>query len=110
MNISREEQRQRLLARLDVPEKRWKFSPSDLHEREYWDDYATAYQDAIAQTARPHAPWIIVPANHKWYARLVVIGTIIRALHNLRQVTPQPNPDVMRQLDDYRTRLLQEKP
>ncbi|MCP1241562.1 polyphosphate kinase 2 family protein [Acetobacter lambici] len=110
LNISREEQRERLLARLDIPEKRWKFSPSDLHEREYWDDYATAYQDAIAQTARPHAPWIIVPANHKWYARLVVIGTIIRALHNLRQITPQPNPDVMHQLDDYRTRLLQEKP
>ena len=110
LNISREEQRERLLARLDIPEKRWKFSPSDLHEREYWDDYATAYQDAITQTARPHAPWIIVPANHKWYARLVVIGTIIRALHNLRQVTPQPNPDVMHQLDDYRTRLSQEKP
>ncbi|MDE7547548.1 polyphosphate kinase 2 family protein [Acetobacter fabarum] len=110
LNISREEQRERLLARLDIPEKRWKFSPSDLHEREYWDDYATAYQDAITQTARAHAPWIIVPANHKWYARLVVIGTIIRALHNLRQVTPQPNPDVMHQLDDYRTRLLQEKP
>ncbi|GAN71484.1 polyphosphate kinase 2 family protein [Acetobacter syzygii] len=110
LNISREEQRERLLARLDIPEKRWKFSPSDLHEREYWDDYAAAYQDAIAQTARPHAPWIIVPANHKWYARLVVIGTIIRALHNLRQVTPQPSADVMHQLDDYRTRLLQEKP
>lgn len=109
LHISQEEQRQRLLARLDTPEKRWKFSPDDLREREFWDNYTEAYQDAIAETARPHAPWTIVPANHKWYARLVVIGTIIRALRRLHQVMPQPTPEVMQQLDDYRLRLLNEK-
>lgn len=92
-----------------MPEKRWKFSSSDLREREYWDQYQTAYQDAIAATARPYAPWVIVPANHKWYARLVVIGTIIRALRNLQQKPPQPAPDVEKCLDDYRTHLLNEK-
>lgn len=109
LNISRKEQRERLLSRLEVPEKRWKFSSSDLREREYWDQYQTAYQDAIAATARPYAPWVIVPANHKWYARLVVIGTIIRALRNLQQKPPQPAPDVEKCLDDYRTHLLNEK-
>ncbi|ASC05326.1 polyphosphate--nucleotide phosphotransferase [Acetobacter pasteurianus] len=109
LNISPEEQRKRLLARLDIPEKRWKFSPSDLKEREFWKEYATAYQDAIAETARPYAPWIIVPSNHKWYARLVVIGTIIRALRNLHQVTPKPAPEVEHFLDEYRAHLLAEK-
>ncbi|GAA07149.1 hypothetical protein ATPR_0153 [Acetobacter tropicalis NBRC 101654] len=110
LNISREEQRERLLARLDIPDKRWKFSPSDLREREYWDDYQKAYQAAISETARPYAPWIIVPSNHKWYARLVVIGAIIRALQNLQQQAPKPAPEVGKFLDDYRARLLKEQP
>lgn len=109
LNISYEEQRDRLLSRLEVPEKRWKFSSSDLHEREFWSHYQTAYQDAIAATARPYAPWVIVPANHKWYARLVVIGTIIRALKNLKQEMPKPAPDVEKRLEDYREHLLNEK-
>ncbi|MCG0995182.1 polyphosphate kinase 2 family protein [Acetobacter indonesiensis] len=108
LNISREEQRERLLSRLEVPDKRWKFSPADLREREYWDSYQTAYQDAISETARPYAPWIIVPANHKWYARLVVIGAIIRALKALNQKAPQPEPEVAKFLDDSRTRLQSE--
>lgn len=110
LNISHEEQRERLLARLDIPDKRWKFSPSDLREREYWDDYQKAYQAAISETARPYAPWIIVPSNHKWYARLVVIGAIIRALQNLQQQAPKPAPEVGKFLDDYRARLLKEQP
>lgn len=110
LNISREEQRERLLARLDIPDKRWKFSSSDLREREYWDDYQKAYQAAISETARPYAPWIIVPSNHKWYARLVVIGAIIRALQNLQQQAPKPAPEVGKFLDDYRARLLKEQP
>lgn len=110
LNISREEQRKRLLARLDIPDKRWKFSPADLREREYWDDYQKAYQDAISETARPYAPWVVVPSNHKWYARLVVIGAIIRALQNLQQQAPKPAPEVAKFLDDYRTRLLSEHP
>lgn len=109
LNISHEEQRKRLLARLDIPSKRWKFSSSDLQEREFWNEYQTAYQDTIAATARSHAPWTIVPANQKWYAHLVVIGTIIRALHNLHQTIPAPAPDISRQLDNYRDSLLNEK-
>lgn len=110
LHISREEQRKRLLARLDIPAKRWKFSTADLREREFWNEYKTAYQDAIAATAREHAPWTIVPANQKWYARLVVIGTIIRALHNLNQTMPDPSPEITRQLDNYRDSLLSEDP
>lgn len=109
LHISREEQRKRLLARLDIPDKRWKFSTADLREREFWNEYKSAYQDAIAGTAREHAPWTIVPANQKWYARLVVIGTIIRALHNLNQTMPDPSPEITRQLDNYRESLLNEE-
>lgn len=109
LHISKEEQRERLLARLDIPDKRWKFSPSDIKEREYWNDYTKAYQDAIAETARPYAPWVVVPANHKWYARLVVIGAIIRALKNLDQTPPQPAPDVSQFLNEYRAHLMAEK-
>ncbi|GAN59648.1 hypothetical protein ACI01nite_17730 [Acetobacter cibinongensis] len=109
LNISADEQKERLLSRLEEPEKRWKFSSSDLKEREYWDQYQTAYEDAIQATARPYAPWIIVPANHKWYARLVVIGTIIRALTHLQLQLPQPAPDVTQRLDDYLARLKNEK-
>ncbi|OAG77257.1 putative protein in chlN 3'region [Acetobacter malorum] len=63
----------------------------------------------MPETARPHAPWIVVPSNHKWYARLVVIGAIIRALKGLNQTAPKPDPEVSKSLDDYRARLMAEK-
>lgn len=83
LNVSREEQRRRFLARLDEPEKHWKFRPSDVSERRHWDSYMAAYEDAIRATATPAAPWFIVPADRKWLTRLVVVGAIVEALEKL---------------------------
>jgi PPK2 family polyphosphate:nucleotide phosphotransferase len=83
LNVSKEEQRQRFLERLDEPGKRWKFSMDDVHERKLWDKYQAAYQDVIAHTATGHAPWYVVPADYKWFARVVVGSAIITALESL---------------------------
>jgi PPK2 family polyphosphate:nucleotide phosphotransferase len=83
LNVSREEQKKRFLARIDEPEKNWKFSPNDVAERAHWDDYMKAYQAAISATAALHAPWFVVPADAKWFTRLVVVAAIIEALEKL---------------------------
>ena len=80
LNLSRKEQAKRFLARLDEPEKNWKFSAADIHEREYWDDYMHAYEDMIQNTATPAAPWYVVPADNKWFTRLVVASAVIDTL------------------------------
>jgi PPK2 family polyphosphate:nucleotide phosphotransferase len=92
LHISRDEQRERLQARLDDAKKRWKFRVGDLDERKHWDDYMAAYEDAIRETARPHAPWYVVPADHKWYRDLVVCRAILAALEGLDLDYP-PSPD-----------------
>jgi PPK2 family polyphosphate:nucleotide phosphotransferase len=89
LNISKEEQKRRFLKRLDEPEKNWKFSASDVRERAHWNEYMRAYQETIEATARPHAPWYVVPADHKWYARLVVADAIVRALEGLNPSFPK---------------------
>jgi PPK2 family polyphosphate:nucleotide phosphotransferase len=83
LNVSKGEQKKRFFDRLDEPEKNWKFSASDVVERGYWDKYMDAYGAAIAGTATEHAPWFVVPADHKWFARLVVISAIIETLEKL---------------------------
>jgi PPK2 family polyphosphate:nucleotide phosphotransferase len=83
LNISREEQKKRFMDRLDRPDKHWKFSPSDVRERRFWNDYMHAYEEAIQATAAPHAPWFIVPADNKWFTRLVVAGAIVDAVDSL---------------------------
>ncbi len=83
LHVSKEEQRQRLLARLDQPAKNWKFSSADLKERDRWDEYMACYEDMIRETATDHAPWLVVPADHKWFTRLVVANAIIEALDEL---------------------------
>lgn len=83
LNVSKAEQRRRLLARLDDPAKHWKFDAGDVAERGRWDDYMAAYETAIRATAAPHAPWYVVPADRKWYARLIVAAAIVRALERL---------------------------
>ena len=88
LHVSREEQRQRLLARLDEPAKQWKFNAGDLGERERWDEYMAAYEDMIRHTATAHAPWYVVPADHKWFTRLVVVEAIIEALEGLDLALP----------------------
>ena len=108
LHISKEEQKERLLARLDDRDKRWKFSTSDVQERQYWDSYQLAYEEAIGHTSRDYAPWFIVPANHKWFARLVVIETIIQALGSLHQKPPKMDENFMKSLDLYKEELIKE--
>jgi PPK2 family polyphosphate:nucleotide phosphotransferase len=88
LNVSLDEQRKRFLARLDEPEKHWKFQPADVAERRHWDGYMAAYEQAIAATAAPHAPWYVVPADRKWFTRLVVAAAIVRALRSLDLAYP----------------------
>jgi PPK2 family polyphosphate:nucleotide phosphotransferase len=83
LNLSKEEQKKRFLKRLERPDKNWKFSASDIAERERWADYMIAYEEMIQHTATPHAPWYVVPADRKWYMHLVVAAAIIRALDEL---------------------------
>ena len=90
LHISKEEQRKRLLARLDDTAKFWKFSAGDLKERALWDAYQDAYEEAIIETARPEAPWFVVPANNKWFARLVVMEAMIDAIERLSLKPPEP--------------------
>jgi PPK2 family polyphosphate:nucleotide phosphotransferase len=89
LNVSKDEQKKRFLERLERPEKNWKFSLGDAKERSYWDDYMKAYEDAIRHTATPEAPWYVVPADNKWFARLVVAGAIYRTMRQLDLSYPE---------------------
>ncbi len=96
--VSREEQRRRFLERLAEPDKHWKFSLGDLHEREYFDDYLAAYDDLIRHTATPVAPWYVVPADHKWFTRLVVASAVIEAIESVQPTFPTVDGRTLRQL------------
>lgn len=105
LNISKDEQRQRFLKRLDHPEKHWKFSQADIDERDYWDDYTEAYEEAIGHTARPHAPWYVVPADHKWYARLVVASAVVAQLRDMQLSYPAPSGEDLKAFEQARKSL-----
>lgn len=92
LNVSKAEQKKRFLERLDEPAKNWKFAPGDVTERERWDDYMHAYEEAIQATAHKHAPWFVVPADNKWFTRLVVVAAMIEALEALDLSVPTPSP------------------
>jgi PPK2 family polyphosphate:nucleotide phosphotransferase len=109
LHISREEQRRRFLARLERPEKQWKFSMHDVEERKRWADYMRAYEQAIRATSTTHAPWFVVPADHKWYSRLVVSRIIIEALEGLNLQFPEVDPAHRRELGKIRQALEAEK-
>jgi PPK2 family polyphosphate:nucleotide phosphotransferase len=94
LNISREEQKARLLARLDDPAKHWKYSSNDVTERAFWTDYMDAYQKALDKTSSTSAPWHVVPANKKWYARIAVQRLLLDALEGLKLQWPAPDLDV----------------
>ena len=94
LHISSDEQKSRLKERLDNPEKHWKFNPGDIDEREHWDAYQEAYQIALARTSTPDAPWYVVPADHKWYARWAVQGLLLDALRELAPEYPAVDFDV----------------
>ncbi|HEX8411443.1 MAG TPA: PPK2 family polyphosphate kinase [Thermoanaerobaculia bacterium] len=93
LNISRDEQRERLQARLDDPTKRWKFEHGDIAERKLWDDYMAAYEDVLEKTSTKHAPWHVVPADRKWARDWIVANTVVKAMEKLRMKYPDP-PDV----------------
>jgi PPK2 family polyphosphate:nucleotide phosphotransferase len=94
LNLSKAEQAKRFLKRIDHPEKNWKFSPSDVRERRYWDDYQLAFNTMLSQTSTKWAPWHVVPADHKWFGRLATAAILVTALDALNPQYPPPDPDV----------------
>jgi PPK2 family polyphosphate:nucleotide phosphotransferase len=109
LHLSREEQKKRFLKRLDEPEKNWKFSAGDIHERRYWDDYQDAYEDMIRNTATKRAPWYVVPADNKWFSRLVISSVIVDTLESLHLAYPTVEASERKQLATAKRVLLSEK-
>jgi PPK2 family polyphosphate:nucleotide phosphotransferase len=105
LNLSKGEQKKRFLARLEHPEKNWKFSTADLRERACWDDYMKAYEDMICHTASKQAPWYVVPADNKWFTRVVVAAAIVDTLEDLKLTAPQLDPTTGKQLQAVRAQL-----
>jgi PPK2 family polyphosphate:nucleotide phosphotransferase len=108
LNVSKREQKRRFLDRLDEPEKNWKFSAADVRERGFWKDYQHAYEEAIRATATRHAPWYVVPADNKWFTRLVVAAVIIDALEGMDLHYPKVSKAAQRELAAARRRLTAE--
>jgi PPK2 family polyphosphate:nucleotide phosphotransferase len=98
LHVSREEQRKRFLARIEDASKEWKFSHADVQERAFWNDYMRAYEDMIRHTATGHAPWYVVPADNKWYSRLVVASAIVTAMDDLKLTFPRVSAEARRDL------------
>ncbi len=94
LHISKDEQKERLQARLDEPDKRWKFNVGDLGERKLWDDYIRAYETVLSETSTEWAPWYIVPANHKWYRNLVISDVLVETLEGFDMQYPQPEKNL----------------
>ena len=107
--LSKKEQKRRFLERLDQPEKNWKFSAADLRERDRWDDYMKAYEQMIAETSTKQAPWYVVPADNKWYTRLVVAAAIVDALKDLKLAYPVVPPEKQTALAEARKQLEKKK-
>jgi len=103
LNISKKEQAERFLARLDRPHKRWKFNPADLAEREHWAHYRAAFEDMLSRTSTSWAPWYVVPSDRKWHRNLVVSSVIIEKLQSLGMRFPEEVPDI----DSFRNRLIE---
>jgi PPK2 family polyphosphate:nucleotide phosphotransferase len=110
LHVSKEEQRKRFLDRIDEPAKRWKFSMDDVVERKFWDRYQQAYEDMIQHTSRPEAPWFVIPADHKWFTRMVVAGVVVQELQALGVDFPKIEGKALKELQDVRDALKAEKP
>jgi polyphosphate kinase 2 (PPK2 family) len=98
LHVSKDEQRKRFLDRIDEPAKRWKFSMADVNERKLWDKYQNAYEDMIRHTSRPEAPWFVVPADHKWFTRMVVAGALVQELQALGLDFPRIKGKALKEL------------
>jgi len=108
LHLSKGEQKRRFLERLNTPEKNWKFSANDIKERAYWDDYMTAYEEMIQHTSTPQAPWYVVPADNKWFTRMVVAAAVIDTLESLNLRYPQLSDAAQKQLETAKQTLLSE--
>ena len=108
LHVSKKEQKKRFLERIDDPTKNWKFSAADIKERGCWDDYQKAYEDAIAHTSEDHAPWYIIPADDKWFARLAIAAIIYRRLESLKLAYPTINEKQKEELQKARVLLMAE--
>jgi PPK2 family polyphosphate:nucleotide phosphotransferase len=109
LNISKEEQRKRFLDRLEEPSKNWKFSMADIAERALWPRYMAAYQDLVRHTSTPLAPWYVVPADHKWFARVVIGSAIVSALESLNLRFPRTDKASLEEFKQVREALLAEE-
>jgi len=109
LNVSKKEQKKRFLERIDDPSKNWKFSLSDLKERAYWDDYQKAYEDALSATSTDYAPWFVIPADDKWFARLAIAGIITRQFGKLDISYPTINQAQKEELQKAKLQLMSEK-
>jgi len=108
LHISKEEQRKRLLERLDNPQKNWKFSAADLYERQYWNHYQDTYEEMIRETATEYAPWYIVPADHKWFSRLLISEIFKERMKGLPISYPKISDEDASALEGYRKQLSEE--
>lgn len=108
LHVSKQEQRNRLLERLDTPSKLWKFSEADLAERAYWDEYQLAYEEALTATSTPWAPWYVIPADHKHVMRSLVGGLVVDAIDRLALSPPEVGPQRLKQIKAARARLAAE--
>lgn len=108
LNVSKREQAKRFLSRIEEPEKNWKFSGSDYEERKYWDEYQEAFEIAINRTATREAPWYVVPADHKWYMRLVVSEIILHTLQEMDPKYPKVTKERLEEFEGYREELEKE--
>jgi PPK2 family polyphosphate:nucleotide phosphotransferase len=106
LHVSKKEQKRRFLERLEQPQKNWKFSAADIHEREYWDDYQNAYEDMIRNTATRHAPWYVIPADNKWFTHLAVSAAIVETLQELGPSYPKVDAAKRKELQAARRMLL----
>jgi PPK2 family polyphosphate:nucleotide phosphotransferase len=106
LHLSKKEQKKRFLARLDDPDKNWKFSEADIRERDCWDDYQDAYEDMIRHTTSKHAPWYVVPADNKWFTHLVVAAAIVETLEDLNLSYPEVDAQKRKQIQAARKLLL----
>jgi PPK2 family polyphosphate:nucleotide phosphotransferase len=109
LHVSKKEQKRRFLERIDQPDKNWKFSSSDVKARGFWDDYMKAYEETIQATATKDAPWYVVPADNKWFTRIVVASAIIAALDNLDLKYPEVGPQKLKDLATARRTLMSER-
>jgi PPK2 family polyphosphate:nucleotide phosphotransferase len=109
LHLSKKEQKQRFLARLNQPEKNWKFSAADIHERKYWDEYQNAYEDMIQNTASKDAPWYVVPADNKWFTRLVVSTVLVETLEGLKLSYPKVDAAKRKELEEAKKLLMSKK-